>query len=208
MPPVFLLVLLLLSSALPSETLAGGTYKTRAKDGTIVFTDVRPGSHTRSYKYFGKRLKRGKATASCRGMTDEKLAVRASELEDRFTRYGEEFGVDPVLIKAIARVESCFHIKAVSSAGAKGVMQLMPSTAGEYGVYDLFDADKNIRTGVQYFAEMYRKFDYNHKLALAAYNAGPGAVAHYKGVPPYPETQNYVKKVLKRYQAYSLTASR
>lgn len=203
---IFLLVLCAL--VFSGEAYAGGTYKTRQKDGTVMFSDVRPGAKVQSYKYLGKRLKRGKATASCAGMNEIKLEERAGRITEKFVRFGAEFGVDPILIKAIARVESCFHIKAVSSAGAKGVMQLMPATAGDYGVYDLFDPEKNIRTGVLYFAEMYKKFNYNHKLALAAYNAGPGAVAHYNGIPPYPETQRYVKKVLQQYREYTRYANR
>jgi len=173
-----------------------------------MYSDVRPGNAVRSYKLLGKRLIRGTATASCAGMNEALLAQRAANLESMFTRHAAEFGVDPVLVKAIARVESCFHIRAVSSAGARGVMQLMPETAGEYGVYDLFNANKNIRTGIRYFSEMYRKFDYNPRLALAAYNAGPSAVEQYNGIPPYPETQKYVEKVLHQYQQYTLSASR
>lgn len=203
-----LVLLFLVSLGLLSEAHAGGTYKTRLKDGSVMFSDVRPGAKAQSYKFLGTRLKRGKATASCAGMNETKLEDRAGKVTEKFVRFGAEFGVDPILIKAIARVESCFHIKAVSSAGAKGVMQLMPATAGDYGVYDLFDPEKNIRTGVRYFSEMYKKFDYNHKLALAAYNAGPGAVAHYQGIPPYPETQRYVKKVLKQYREYTRYAKR
>jgi len=200
------LIITLCLLVLPSTLWAGGYYKSQMKDGTVMFSDVRPGTAARSYKYIGARLKRGKATASCAGMNESRLEERASTLAEKFIRYGHEFGVDPKLVKAIARVESCFHVEAVSSAGARGVMQLMPATAGDYGVYDLFNADKNIRTGVMYFAEMHKKFDFNARLALAAYNAGPGAVSHYNGVPPYPETQKYVEKVLKRYRAYSLSA--
>ncbi|MBX2885954.1 MAG: lytic transglycosylase domain-containing protein [Granulosicoccus sp.] len=203
-----IVLLFLCTAGLLSAAQAGGTFKTRMKDGTVMFSDVRPGSSARSYKYLGERLERGKATASCAGMNETRLDERAGRVNEKFVRYGAEFAVDPLLIKAIARIESCFHVQAVSTAGAKGIMQLMPATAGDYGVYDLFDPDKNIQTGVRYFAEMFKKFDYNHKLALAAYNAGPGAVSHYNGIPPYPETQRYVKKVLQQYREYTRYANR
>jgi len=103
------------------------------------------------------------------------------------------------LIKAVAQIESCFDRKAISRVGAEGVMQLMPATAKELGVVDSFDAQQNINGGTEYLAKMLARFDHNPRLALAAYNAGPGAVDKHKGVPPFPETQAYIEKVLKLY---------
>lgn len=202
------LLVLLLSALLATQTMAGGLYRTTTKDGTVLFSDQRPGSIGKTYKYLGDRLKRGNATASCRGMNEARLAERAAKLESLINRHAESFGVDPALIKAIARVESCFHQQAVSTAGAQGIMQLMPATAKSLGVTDSFNAEQNIRGGTQYFAAMFQRFNYNHRLALAAYNAGPGAVDHYGDIPPYAETQRYVKKVMQRYREYTLTASR
>jgi len=82
-------------------------------------------------------------------------------------------------------------------------MQLMPATARELKVWDSFDANQNIRGGTKYFSQMLTRFNNNTELALAAYNAGPGAVEKYGGIPPYAETQGYVKKVLKRYERYA-----
>lgn len=187
---------------------AGGAYKLRAPDGTVMFTDVKPGAgNTRQYKKLAN-TDRGTATASCKGMNKAKLAARADKIDQSIKHFAKVYSVNQHLIKAIARIESCFDITAVSKAGAKGVMQLMPATANEFGITELFDYKQNIEAGVRYFSALNKQFEHNHRLALAAYNAGPGAVAHYGGVPPYRETQNYVVKVLRKYKEYSLIATR
>ena len=110
------------------------------------------------------------------------------------------YGVDPNLALALAKQESGLNQSARSSAGAIGVMQLMPATARDLGV-DPNDLAQNIDGGVRYFSQQLQRFDGDPMLALAAYNAGPGAVQRYGGVPPYPETQNYVSSVLSLYNA-------
>ncbi|MDX1819022.1 MAG: lytic transglycosylase domain-containing protein, partial [Marinobacter sp.] len=106
-----------------------------------------------------------------------------------------EFDVDPALVRAVIHAESGFNADAVSPRGAQGLMQLMPGTARELGVSNALAAADNIRGGVSYLAQMLRKFGGNVRLATAAYNAGPGAVTRYKGVPPYAETKAYVERV-------------
>lgn len=103
------------------------------------------------------------------------------------------------LLRAVAKAESGFNPKAVSKAGAMGVMQLMPATARSLGVSDPYDARQNILGGAKYLKQNLERFGGNISLALAAYNAGPGSVTKYGGVPPYKETQNYVKTIMADY---------
>lgn len=181
-------------------------YRHTGPDGTVVFSDVPSGSAGNGIvarnSYRGS-YGRPTATASCKGMNAAKLAARQEKLQETINSAAKRYDVDPRLVVAIARVESCFDSKAVSSAGAKGVMQLMPKTALQYGITQLFDIEYNIEAGVRYFSELSRQYDNDTRLALAAYNAGPGAVAKYGGIPPYPETQKYVLKVLARYDEYN-----
>jgi soluble lytic murein transglycosylase-like protein len=108
----------------------------------------------------------------------------------------EKHHVDPGLIRAVMRFESAFRPLAVSSAGAVGLMQLMPEVAKELGVHgDPFDPYENIMAGTKYLRQLLDRHKGKVDLALASYNAGPGAVARYKGIPPYPETRQYVKKI-------------
>jgi soluble lytic murein transglycosylase-like protein len=108
----------------------------------------------------------------------------------------KEFGVDPALVRAVARMESGFDPMAVSSAGAQGLMQLMPATARRFGVTDSYNAGQNIRGGAQYLSWLLKRFNGNLTLAAAGYNAGEGAVDRHGGVPPYKETQRYVQRVV------------
>lgn len=135
-------------------------------------------------------------------MNDNKLAERALSYQGDINKFSTEFRVDSKLIMAVIRNESCFDRSAVSSAGAEGLMQLMPATAKSLGVEDSFNPQQNIRGGTQYLSELVKKYHNNLSLALAAYNAGPGAVAKYDGVPPYPETQKYIERVMKSYRSY------
>lgn len=110
--------------------------------------------------------------------------------------------VDPALVKAVIANESGFDANATSKAGAQGLMQLMPATASSLGVRDPYDPVQNVAGGTRYLRGLLDRFGGDARLALAAYNAGPGAVERYGDVPPYAETQNYVQNVLASYNKY------
>jgi soluble lytic murein transglycosylase-like protein len=114
-------------------------------------------------------------------------------------RTGEREGVDPRFIHAVIWQESKYKPQAVSHAGAQGLMQLMPATAQRFGCKDVYDQAANIQAGTKYLAWLLKRFNGDVTLALAGYNAGEGSVDKYKGIPPYNETQNYVKKIVSRY---------
>ncbi len=179
-------------------------YVYKENDGTSWITDRKMPQE----KYtLMATIGRPTAVVSCRKMTASKLEKRASGYADTIEAYSIAYEVDPKLVKAIIAIESCFDRKAVSSVGARGLMQLMPATAKELGVKDSFNANQNIRGGIKYFSQMLTRFNDNTELALAAYNAGPNAVEKYGGIPPYTETKGYVKKVLKRYANYVAKSS-
>jgi soluble lytic murein transglycosylase-like protein len=123
-------------------------------------------------------------------------AARAAAYDEFILRHAATHGISPDLVRAVIQVESAFNPRAVSPKGAMGLMQLMPATATEFGVLNPFDPAENVRGGVAYLRRLLDRYDHRVELALAAYNAGPGAVDRYgQTVPPYRETRDYVRKV-------------
>ena len=116
----------------------------------------------------------------------------------------KKYGIDEALVKAVIYTESYFNPNATSHKGASGLMQLMPATAEKYGVRDLYNPRQNIIAGIRHLRYLINLYPDNLSHAIAAYNAGENAVNRYKGIPPYRETQGYVKKVLKHYRRFQL----
>jgi len=118
----------------------------------------------------------------------------------------KKHGIDESLVKAVIYTESYFNPNATSRKGASGLMQLMPATGEKYGVSDLYNPRQNIIAGIKHLRYLMTLFPDNLKLVIAAYNAGENAVTKYKGIPPYRETQGYVKKVMKQFKRFQLAA--
>jgi soluble lytic murein transglycosylase-like protein len=130
--------------------------------------------------------------------------ININKYDQYITKAANKYKIDSALIKAIIKAESNFNHHAVSPVGAQGLMQLMPATASHLQVADSFHPEKNIEGGTRYLRYLLNVYRGNYTLALAAYNAGERAVSKYNNhVPPYPETQNYVKRVLSFYESFS-----
>jgi soluble lytic murein transglycosylase-like protein len=183
---LFALVLLLAVSVAPASAQI---YSWRDAEGALVISDrPREGSGEMvTYKV--------PEAAAVRAAQPVAASIRGAEFDETIAQHAAAQGVSPELVRAVIQVESGFNARAVSPKGAMGLMQLMPATARELGVVNPFHPDDNIRGGVTYLRQLLDRYDSNVELALAAYNAGPGSVAKYGAVPPYRETQAYVKKV-------------
>ena len=134
----------------------------------------------------------------------QKTVIKKEEIKylEIIHRAADKHEVDPAIIKSIIMAESGYNHMAVSKSGARGLMQLMPTTAKALGVDDIFNPKQNINAGVKYFKQKLNQFNGDIRLALAAYNAGSGNVKKYKGVPPFRATKIYIKKVLKYHKQY------
>ena len=128
------------------------------------------------------------------------VPVPTADLEPLIQRQSDSQNLDPKLVKAVIQVESGYNHQALSNKGAMGLMQLMPDTASLFNVRNAFDPEENVRAGTRYLRQLLDRFAGRIELALAGYNAGPGAVEKHKGMPPYPETRDYVKQVMMLYR--------
>lgn len=196
----------------PVSSYAGNVYKFRDADGNILFTNVVTSDRKPRGADFNQYTKLEKVTwfkdtnvhAYSNWGADE-AAVRPSYSKNRnafdhiIQSASETFGVDRGLVKAVIHTESGFNPNALSKPGAQGLMQLMPATAGMYDVNNVFDPHENIHAGTKHLAYLLKRYDNSWEMALAAYNAGEGNVRKYKGIPPFAETQDYIKRVISRY---------
>ena len=191
LPRALALALALASLSAAEPARAGRPiYAFTAPDGTIHFSDVR-----RDARY--QRLPEPK-----RAITPvRRSAPRSGDYDGLIGLTARQHQVEPALIKAVIAAESNFDPEAISQKGAQGLMQLMPRTASRLGVDDPLDAIDNVRGGTRYLRLMLDRYG-DVERAVAAYNAGPGAVDRHGGVPPYPETRDYVRKVMTYYRYY------
>jgi len=168
-------------------------YSWRDSSGAVILSDNKPGEEVevRTFKVEGAVGFKTTRPADAPTGGDARPTY-----DDLISEHAANNGVQPALVRAVIQVESGFNPSAISVKGAMGLMQLMPDTAAELGVFKPFDPEENIRGGVTYLRRLLDRYDGNEELALAAYNAGPAAVDRYgRRVPPYRETRNYVQKI-------------
>jgi soluble lytic murein transglycosylase-like protein len=184
----------LLRIVLSSVTLVAATpalvqaqiYAWRDSSGNYVLSDKPKDPSAKTFAV---------STAGSLRSTTPIIGKKSARFDGLIQEHSAAHGVDATLVKAVIQAESAYDPFATSVKGAMGLMQLMPATAREYGVRNPYDPAENIRAGVAYLKSLLTKYAHNLELALAAYNAGPTAVARYGTVPPYRETKNYVKKI-------------
>lgn len=181
---------------------------------TIILTAFAPPALADIYRYIDENGVMHFTNAPTSSSNEFKLFIRerskkpapswyySEKYDDLITQASERFGVSFPLLKAIIKAESDFDARAVSKKGAMGLMQIMPQNFKLLGLKDPFDPTQNINAGARYFKQLYERFKGKLALSLAAYNAGPTAVDRYKTIPPYEETEQYVKRVLKYYYNY------
>lgn len=178
------------------QTAAADIYRYEDGQGTVHFTDS---PTDKRFKIFMRDIKKDRRL---RTMLRMSRAVNPAVYDSIIKRCANKYGVSVSLIKAVIHAESGYNPNAISSKGASGLMQLMPSTARSLKVNDAFDPADNVEGGVKYLRFLLDTFRGDVSLALAAYNAGLGKVARYGGIPPYAETRNYVNRVLSYMQTY------
>lgn len=176
----------------PAAPATAQIYSWRDQNGNLVLSNTqRPPDGTPSRSYVVPKAEGVRATTY---VPDE----RSRSYDDLIVEHAQLNNVRPDLVRAVVQVESAYNARATSPKGAMGLMQLMPATARQFGVINPYNPQENVRAGVAYLRQLLDRYDNNEELALAAYNAGPGAVDKYgETVPPYRETRNYVTKINK-----------
>lgn len=176
-----LLSVVVLGVLLTADAAGAAVRLTVKRDGTKVITNDGSRARGGNYDWLAR------------------MHDRRSKFDPIIERYATRYRLDPTLVRAVIQVESDFNVHCVSSKGARGLMQLMPGTAKRFGVTRIHDPEENIHGGVKYLAYLTRLFPDDLPRALAAYNAGENAVLKYGGIPPYAETETYVKRAMTVY---------
>jgi soluble lytic murein transglycosylase-like protein len=174
-------------------------YKWVDEDGIVTFSNIAPPANQ---DFQVLRFPCYAADPKCRSVSWEKVPLNTQAFQSEIRFAADYNALEESLIRAIIHAESAYQSDAQSPKGAQGLMQLMPATQAELDVADPFDPEENIRGGARYLSQLLTQFNGNFELAAAAYNAGPGAVNKYGGVPPYDETQEYVRRVKILYRRY------
>ena len=189
---------------LGAQSVLAEVYRFTDEDGIVHYTNVRPPGQQR-VKTFSFPCYASDPT--CNQLDWEKIPLNRGAFNEAIEAAADVYAVDDALIRAIIHAESAYQPDALSPKGAQGLMQLMPATQEELQVVDVFDPVSNIEGGTLYLSRLLEQFDQSVELATAAYNAGPGAVREYGGVPPYKETREYVRRVKILYRRYRSTES-
>jgi soluble lytic murein transglycosylase-like protein len=185
---VIITICLVLSILVPDSHLYADIYMYTDSQGVMHFTNVPTSA---KYSVYIKE-KSGTPDSS----------YNADKYDDLITMAADKYGVSFSLLKALIKIESDFNPWAVSKVGAKGLMQIMPENLKALNINDPFDPRENIMGGTRYLKQLLKRFDGELPLALAAYNAGPSMVENYKRIPPFPETEDFVEKVMKYFAAF------
>lgn len=193
---LFLLVAVQVFLLAGHESQAKGIYYMVKEDGSLCITDIPTSRKYKPYKF--ERTINYIRNAVVAFKRDHRSVEEVNAIVSGLCA---KYGVDKKLVMAVIDVESGFNAAAVSTAGAQGLMQIMPATGRDLDLVDPFDPSENIDAGIRYLRYLLDTFP-DRRLAVAAYNAGPNAVKKYGGIPPYAETQNYVEKVWARLQNY------
>jgi len=187
---VLVAVATVLALSMAARPSAAQVYRYTDENGITVLTNIKPEpgryENVRNVGCYGTCI---------RGVDWHATPLKRVEYREEVRAAAEVHGVDEALVRAIMHAESWFNPAAVSHAGAQGLMQLMPATQARFGVADPFDPVANISAGVAYLAELLDQFDNDWELAVAAYNAGENAVRRHAGIPPFSETQEYVRRI-------------
>jgi len=188
-------VLLLLTAAATAQV-----YSYRDKSGRLVLTDV-PGTGRTAVRKAPVRVPESKPGSILPSPS------REGRITQLIQRYAARFDLEEALLRGVIKAESDFDHQAVSHKGAMGLMQLMPETGEQYGVTDFFDPEENIAAGAEHLRYLLDRYFGDYEMALAAYNAGETAVDKYNGIPPYPETRDYVRKIMTMVRGGDTTAA-